>query len=76
LLSEYFNGKELNLSINPEETIAYGAAIIADELLNPKYDSFSDICCFIDATPLSIGLDTVGGIMTKVIHKNTVIPTK
>jgi heat shock protein 1/8 len=75
LLSEFFNGKELCKSINPDEAIAYGAAIQAALLTGNKDESLTDML-LLDVCALSVGLETAGQIMTKIINRNTTIPTK
>ena len=74
LLSEFFHGKELCRSINPDEAVAYGAAVQASILHGGGNNSTADIL-LIDVTPLSMGIETAGGAMTKIITRNTVIPT-
>jgi len=75
LIKDFFNGKEPNRGINPDEAVAYGAAVQGGILGGEESDATKDIL-LIDVTPLTMGIETVGGVMTKVLPRGTVIPAK
>merc|ERR1711871_1800014 len=76
MLSEFFNGKELSKALNPDEAVAYGAAVQAAILSGSDKSGKTDEMLLINVAPLSVGLETAGGVMTTLIPRGTSIPTK
>mmetsp|Transcript_6503 Transcript_6503/g.12647 ORF Transcript_6503/g.12647 Transcript_6503/m.12647 type:complete len:502 (+) Transcript_6503:1122-2627(+) len=75
MLREYFNGKKLNQEINPDEAVAYGAAVQGGILSGDAADATKDVL-LLDVAPLSLGIETAGGVMTPIIKRGTTIPVK
>ncbi|GJN18664.1 hypothetical protein PR202_gb05847 [Eleusine coracana subsp. coracana] len=75
LIKDYFNGKEPNRGINPDEAVAFGAAV-QGSILSGHVDNKTKDMILLDVAPLTLGIEAVGGVMTKLIPRNTVVPTK
>ncbi|CAF2955087.1 unnamed protein product [Rotaria sp. Silwood2] len=75
LLQDFFDGKELIKSLNPDEAVAYGAAVLTAILTDDNYEDVKDLL-LLDVTSISLGIETADGIMTALIKRNTTIPTK
>ena len=75
LLQDFFNGKELNQSMNPDEVVAFGTAVNAAILHGDESEEIEDLL-LIDVTPLSLGIETAGGVMSKIIQRNMAVPLK
>ncbi|KAM7287559.1 heat shock protein 68 [Ixodes scapularis] len=75
LLRDFFNGKELSMGINPDEAVAYGAAVQAAVLSGDASEAIRDVL-LVDVAPLSLGIETAGGVMTKIVERNSRIPCK
>jgi len=75
MVTEYFNGKEPNKSINPDEAVAYGAAVQAAVVTNVQDEEIKNLV-LLDVTPLSLGIETVGGVMTVLVPRNSTTPAK
>jgi L1 cell adhesion molecule like protein len=75
MVQEFFNGIEPNKGINPDEAVSYGAAVQASIMTNVKDENIEKLV-LLDVTPLSLGIETPGGVMTVLIPRNSTIPTR
>lgn len=75
MLKDFMGGKELNKSVHPDEAVAYGAAVQAAVLSGSEHETVRDLL-LLDVTPLSLGIETAGGVMTKLLERNSRIPAK
>jgi L1 cell adhesion molecule like protein len=76
MLSDFFNGKQLCCSVNPEEAITYGATVMAVFLGGNDSSEKLDNLLLLDVNPLSIGVETAGGVTTTIMKRNVIVPAK